>query len=77
MFEHLKKYPLFGVTLPTDSGIYAIVNKVNGEFYIGSTKNQFGFRGRFNVHRYKFRTKTHTQKLNQVYEEYGPDNLEV
>lgn len=49
----LQVYMMFDSTLPTSTGVYAIVNKLNGKFYIGSaraskSKYYLGFNGRFN-----------------------------
>lgn len=53
----------------TYSGIYEIVNVVNGKRYIGSAAK---FRNRFAVHRHGLRAGTHhSQKLQRAWLKYG------
>ena len=63
-FEPLEVYTLFDSVLPTSTGIYAIVNRLNGKFYIGSARatadpNRRGFRGRFYIHRDQLKDFSH------------------
>ncbi len=54
-------------------GIYLIINKLNGNFYIGSTKF---FTRRFSEHRKDLRRNRHTsQYLQNAYNKYGESNF--
>jgi group I intron endonuclease len=55
----------------TNTGIYEIVNLVNGKRYIGSAVN---FAGRWSEHRRQLKTKTHHSRyLQRSWDRYGPD----
>ena len=56
------------------SGIYRIVNQVNGKVYIGSTQNQF--HKRWYEHRHSLKTNTHCNKhLQSAWNLYGEQNF--
>ena len=56
------------------SGIYKILNKVNGKYYVGSTKN---FNTRWNSHKAKLNKNTHTNiHLQNSYNKFGKENFE-
>ena len=76
-FEPLEVYTLFDSVLPTSTGVYAIVNRLNGKYYIGSARAQgklectTGFRVRFASHRSQLRNKNHHCKhLQNSYNYY-------
>lgn len=76
-FEPLEVYSLFDSVLPTSTGIYAIVNVLNGKFYVGSARaigrweSDRGFRGRFIRHRSQLRNnKHHCKYLQNSYNYY-------
>jgi hypothetical protein len=79
----LAVYTLFDSVLPTDTGIYAIVNKLDKRFYIGSARgarpspSQKGFRARFgntNGHRQQLVDNRHHCKfLQRVYNKVVED----
>lgn len=55
------------------SGIYKIVNKLNGKLYIGSSNN---IRKRWKAHRNRLRNSNHTNKyLQSTYNKYGINAL--
>jgi len=57
-----------------NSGIYKILNLVNGKFYIGSAVN---FTVRFNTHRKLLNKGAHKNKhLQAAYTKHGADNFE-
>ncbi|GAB4042574.1 GIY-YIG nuclease family protein [Spirosoma litoris] len=57
------------------SGVYQILNIVNGKYYIGST---YKFKYRIRDHERKLENGTHPNKyLNLAYKKYGPDAFEV
>ena len=73
-FEPLEIYTLFDSVLPTSTGIYAIVNILNGKYYIGSASasgncpSECGFRFRFtsgNGHRRMLKENRHHSKYFQ------------
>lgn len=56
-----------------DSGIYAIENKLNGEVYIGSTKN---FKSRWSQHKgMLIKNSHHSKPLQKAVQECGLDNF--
>ena len=56
-------------------GIYKILNKSNGKFYIGSTTESF--RKRFNLHKYHLRNDKHKNShLQYSWNKYGEDTFE-
>lgn len=60
--------------LPKTSGVYQIVNKVNGKFYIGSTYN---LRKRWIVHIHVLRrSERGNSKLKAAWRKYGEENFE-
>lgn len=55
------------------SGIYKIVNKVNGKCYVGSAVD---LNNRFCCHRYDLRNQCHiNQKLQHAWNKYGEDSF--
>lgn len=57
------------------SGIYKIINKVNGKIYIGSSKD---IRNRWHRHRYVLKAGTHhSPHLQASWNKYGEDNFEI
>lgn len=57
-------------------GIYAIVNRLNGQFYIGSTRCKRGFKERFSTHLRELRKKKHhSYKLQKAWNQYGEANF--
>lgn len=55
------------------SGIYKIINKVNGKYYIGRSHNIVG---RWHEHRYLLRHNKHYNKIIQnAWNKYGEDNF--
>ena len=56
------------------SGIYKIVNKTNGKYYVGSSSN---FSRRWDDHKYKLRrNKHHSPHLQHAWNKHGEDNFE-
>lgn len=59
------------------SGIYKIINKVNGKYYVGSSENIFGSDGRFYFHKWGLRNNKHyNEHLQRAYNKYGDNNFE-
>ncbi|HVY53957.1 MAG TPA: GIY-YIG nuclease family protein [Gammaproteobacteria bacterium] len=56
------------------SGIYKIINLINGKFYIGSSKN---IDERWRIHKvYLIRNKHHSRHLQSSWNKYGADAFE-
>ena len=56
------------------SGIYKILNKVNGKYYVGSSKD---IDNRWKSHRYQLNHRIHKNKrLQNDWCEYGNDNFD-
>jgi group I intron endonuclease len=56
------------------SGIYKIINKVNGKYYVGSTND---IHTRWNVHTCKLnKNMHHSQKLQRAWDKYKQDNFD-
>ena len=56
-------------------GIYKIVNKINGKFYIGSSNDIYG---RFTRHKYQLNNNKHTNEhLQAAWNAYGAHNFEL
>ncbi len=54
-------------------GIYKIINKKTGDFYIGSSNN---FQNRFGVHKNHLKNNTHCNSyLQRVFNKYGNENI--
>lgn len=59
------------------SGIYKIVNKINGKYYVGSSSNISGSRGRWAKHKRMLTKNTHpNQHLQNAWNKYGFDNFD-
>lgn len=57
-------------------GIYKIVNKVNGHYYVGSSKDILGTR--WPQHQRELRDRTHhNSHLTNAWHRYGMDNFEI
>ena len=55
-----------------DMGVYAIVNRLNGKFYIGSTIRKF--RKRFQCHKTELnKGMHHSQHMQRAWDKYGQD----
>lgn len=55
------------------SGIYKIVNKINGKYYLGSAKH---IKNRWKRHRYELRhNKHHSTHLQRAWNKYGESNF--
>ena len=54
------------------SGIYAIVNKINGKMYIGSAIN---IEKRWKLHKYLFKLNKNSKYLQREVNKYGEDNF--
>lgn len=52
------------------TGIYAIINKINGKIYIGSTT--VSFKKRWGKHKKDFESNTNNILLQRAYNKYGP-----
>lgn len=59
------------------SGIYKIVNKVNGKYYVGSSNDVCGKFGRWYEHRQELNKNVHTNDhLQNAWNKYGESNFE-
>lgn len=59
------------------SGIYKIVNKVNGKYYVGSSNDVCGRFGRWYGHRMNLNKNNHiNKKLQNAWNKYGESNFE-
>ena len=59
------------------SGIYKIVNKTNGKYYIGSSDNILGCSGRWQEHINDLNSQRHDNSyLQRAWNKYGKDNFE-
>lgn len=59
------------------SGIYKIINNVNGKYYIGSSRNIEGSKGRWGTHKYMLKYNKHfNQHLQNAWNLYGPDSFQ-
>lgn len=55
-------------------GIYKITNKINGKWYVGSTRNEFRFR--WYCHKNRLRNNKHTNPhLQAAWKKYGEENF--
>ena len=58
------------------SGIYKIINKVNGKYYVGSSMNINGKNGRWAEHkRLLSKNKHHNEHLQNAWNKYGQSNF--
>lgn len=59
------------------SGIYKIVNKLNGKYYVGSSNDIIGVHGRWNEHKNGLRSNRHdNQHLQRAWNKYGSNAFE-
>lgn len=59
------------------SGIYKIINKINGKYYIGRSDNILGTYGRWKEHINRLRNNNHENKyLQNAWNKYGESNFE-
>jgi len=59
------------------SGIYKIINKVNGKYYVGSANNITGIGGRWNIHINSLRKNTHHNiYLQRAWNKHGENAFE-
>lgn len=59
------------------SGIYKIINKIDGKYYIGSSHDILGKTGRFNRHiKDLMNKKHHSIFLQRAWDKYGRENFE-
>lgn len=59
------------------SGIYKIVNKINGKYYIGSSDNILGYSGRWIEHINGLKSNRHENSyLQRSWNKYGMENFE-
>jgi len=60
------------------SGIYKIINKVNGKYYVGSSNNIYGIpNGRWYQHKMHLKYKVHYNKhLQSAWNKYGESNFD-
>lgn len=65
---------IFGHTGISDSGVYCILNMVNGHFYVGSA---IDFKDRLNCHKSHLKNKIHANKhLQRAWYKYGEENFQ-
>jgi len=59
------------------SGIYKIINKINGKYYVGSSNDILSKRGRWKEHKYELNYKRHpNDHLQKSWNKYGEKNFE-
>lgn len=59
------------------SGIYKIINKIDGKYYVGSSHDILGKTGRFNRHTKDLMNKKHHSIfLQRAWDKYGQENFE-
>jgi len=59
------------------SGIYKIINKADGKYYVGSSKDIYGSNGRYKYHLKCLRSNTHRNDyLQNAWNKYGKDNFD-
>lgn len=76
MPDTLFTYPLMDFTLPKLLCIYIIMNKVTGDFYVGSARGERGLQGRFKLHRSQLlEGDHHSGSLQEDYDEYGKESF--
>jgi group I intron endonuclease len=64
------------IEMQTICGIYKIVNRVNGRYYVGSSKDIFGLR--WPQHQFELNRRTHhNSHLTHAWHLYGKDNFEI
>lgn len=65
-------------TTNPNSGIYKIINKVNGKYYVGSSLNMNrGYKSRWNRHKKTLRNNTHINEyLQNAWNKYGESNFD-
>jgi group I intron endonuclease len=65
------------ITRTKISGIYKIVNKINGKYYVGSSKHILGRRGRWNRHKQTLRKNCHSNDhLQNAWNKCGKESFE-
>jgi group I intron endonuclease len=70
--------PLIATTGTKIAGIYKIVNKINGKYYVGSSKDICGFpHGRWYQHKIHLRNNLHyNNHLQAAWNKYGEQNFD-
>lgn len=70
-----EKVDLNDITKENVCGIYKITNKINNKYYVGSSKNICGKRGRWFWHLHKLNKNKHiNKKLQNSWNKYGKSN---
>ncbi len=59
------------------SGIYKIINKINGKYYVGSSNDVIGNSGRWYAHKRLLKLQSHINKyLQNAWNKYGENNFD-
>jgi len=59
------------------SGIYKIINKINSRYYVGSSSNIYGSKGRWKTHIYELNGGKHqNSQLQYAWNKYGKENFD-
>ena len=60
------------------SGIYKIINKINGKYYVGSSRDIYGKRGRWYKHKIELTKNRHyNPHLQRAWNKYGENHFEL
>ena len=69
--------PSTDITKTKIAGIYKIVNKINGKYYVGSSNDIVSTGGRWWEHRHKLKRNIHNNHhLQRAWNKYGENNFE-